>query len=392
MHKPRKVLRIGITIGDLNGIGPEIVIRAFNETKLKELCTPIIYGSSRVLNVYRKLLHVEKFSYNVVQHPNQATPRKISVIEAVTNGDRVEPGIPSQVAGMGAYEALVAATKDLKEGELDALVTLPIDKSTIQNKDFRFPGHTEYLTQAFGADDSLMLMVSERCKVGVVTGHIPIRDVSNAISIPKIVAKIRLMHETLRTDFSVERPKIAVLGLNPHAGDHGLIGREDQEKVQKAVEQAFHNKILALGPFSADGFFQTGLFAQFDGILAMYHDQGLIPFKLLSGFEGTNFTAGLPFVRTSPDHGVAYDLAGKGEASLDSFNHAIYTAIDVYRNRQDFAEIEAESMWKVKAKDKDRGKPRHQPREEPQLEPELVSTPDLPMEDADDAFFAQEEE
>lgn len=399
MHKPRKVLRIGITIGDMNGVGPELIIRAFNETKLKDLCTPIIYGSARVLNHYRKLLRVEKFSYNVVQHPNQAQPKKVSLIDCISNGDRIEPGIPSQIAGAGAYEALAAATKDLKDGELDAIVTLPIDKQTIQRDGFRFPGHTEYLTQAFGAEDSLMLMVSERLKIGVVTGHIPIREVSQALTVPKILSKIRLMNETLRTDFSVERPKIAVLGLNPHAGDHGLIGKEDQEKVQKAVEQAFNNKILALGPFPADGFFQAGLYGQFDGVIAMYHDQGLIPFKLLSGFEGTNFTAGISVVRTSPDHGVAYDLAGKGEASLDSFNHAIYTAIDVYRNRQDFTETEADSLWKVKAKDRDKGRGRKDQREEPDREPELIAVPDLPLDeelpleiDSEDALFASEEE
>ena len=396
MHKPRKVLRIGISIGDLNGIGPELAIRAFNETKLKDLCTPIIYGSSRVLNVYRKQLKVDKFSYNVIQNPSQAHPKKVSVIDCISNPDRVEPGVPSTIAGMGAFEALAAAVKDLKAGEIDVLVTLPIDKSTIQNPDFKFPGHTEYLAKEFEADDSLMLMVSENCRMGVVTGHIPVKDVSNALTQQKILSKIKLMHESLKLDFGIERPKIAVLGLNPHAGDNGLIGRDDIDKVQKAVEQAFNSRILALGPFPADGFFQSGQFMTFDGILAMYHDQGLIPFKLISGFEGTNFTAGLSVIRTSPDHGVAYNLAGKGEASLDSFNHAIYTAIDVYRARHEYQEIEADSLWKQKAKEKERGRAKQISYDTrsmgPESENDLISIPDLPLEVEEDVFAAVEED
>jgi len=356
MLKPRKILRIGISIGDIHGVGPELVIRAFNETKLKDLCTPIIYGSSRVLNHYRKLLKVEKFSYNVIQEPSQAHPKKVSVVECISGTDEVEPGIPSPAAGLAAFEALAAAVKDLKAGELDALVTLPIDKTTIQNKDFKFPGHTEYLASEFGVEENLMLMVGEDMRMGVVTGHLPLKDVAGAISQQKVYTKIRLMHEALKLDFGIERPKIAVLGLNPHAGDHGLIGKEDSERIQKAVEQAFNNKMMVLGPFPADGFFQSGQFVEFDGILAMYHDQGLIPFKLVSGFEGTNYTAGLPVIRTSPDHGVAYSLAGKGYANLESLNHAIYTAIDVYRNRHDFQEIEEGSLWKMKSKERDRGR------------------------------------
>ncbi|MFN8394741.1 MAG: 4-hydroxythreonine-4-phosphate dehydrogenase PdxA [Bacteroidia bacterium] len=352
MQKPRKVLRIGISIGDFNGIGPELVIQGLTEPRLKEICTPIVYGSSKVLNVYRKLLSVDKFSYNVIQQPNQAQPKKVSVIECITNAENVEPGKPSAEAGKGAFEALRAAVNDLKAGEIDALVTLPIDKSSIQSPEFQFPGHTEYLAQQFGLDTSLMFMIHDRIRVAVVTGHIPLEKVSKAITVETIMKKLRIMNMSLKTDFNVEKPKIAVLGLNPHAGDNGLLGREDKEKIQKAVEDAQRERIFAMGPYSADGFFGMGTFKKFDAILAMYHDQGLIPFKLMAGFEGVNFTAGLPVVRTSPDHGVAYNLAGKGEADPASFVHAMYKAMDIYRERRDNLDLQEGSLFNPKARDR----------------------------------------
>lgn len=345
MYKTRKLLRIGITIGDVCGVGPELIIRAFQNQRLREMCTPIVYGSPRVLNLYRKVLSVDRFSYNVIETPNQAAPRKISVVDCVPDLDeRMEIGKPSEESGMAAFLSLEKAVADLKEGELDALVTMPIDKMATQNEDFKFPGHTEYLTQSLEADSSLMFMVHEHLKVGVVTGHVPVKDISKHLTVGGIVSKIKLMNESLKQDFGLEKPRIAVLGLNPHAGDNGLLGNEEQDVIQKAVEKCANERILALGPYSADGFFGSGTFRKFDGILAMYHDQGLIPFKLLAGYEGVNFTAGLSQVRTSPDHGPAFDLAGKEKADLSSFLHAMYAAIDIFKRRREFEEAHSNPM------------------------------------------------
>lgn len=340
MSKIRKTLRIGITTGDINGIGPELIIRAFEDARLKEMFTPIIYGSPKVMNIYRKVLSIEKFSYNIIESPNQAQPKKVSLIDCINMQDRVDIGQSNERGGKAALESLEAAVRDLKSGELDALITMPIDKQTIQSEKFAFPGHTEYLAKEFETKEYMMFMVSDVLRMGVVTGHIPLKDVVNQISTKGILEKIRIMDKTLRMDFNIERPTIAVLGINPHAGDNGLLGKEDKEKVERALEQATQEGYLALGPYPSDGFFGSGTYKKFDGVLAMYHDQGLIPFKLLAGWEGVNFTAGLPGVRVSPDHGVAYELAGKGEASLDSFIHAIYFAIDIFRRRHENLEVE----------------------------------------------------
>ncbi|MCB9233817.1 MAG: 4-hydroxythreonine-4-phosphate dehydrogenase PdxA [Bacteroidia bacterium] len=342
--KIRKTLRIGITIGDIGGIGPELIIRALKEPQLKEMFTPIIYGPAKVLNIYRKVLDVDKFSYNVIQDPSQAPPRKVSVIDPEIRIDEIEIGSPSKLGGECAVAAFKMATEDLKKGEIDALVTMPIDKATIQADEFKFPGHTEYLAQAYGVEESLMLMVSEKMKIGVVSGHVPVSKIHQDITANKVAAKLRILDQSLRNDFNIERPRIAVLGLNPHAGDNGLLGREEIDVIFKVVEQQHKKNPLTLGPYSADGFFGSGKFLSFDGILAMYHDQGLIPFKLLSGFHGVNVTVGLEGVRTSPDHGVAYDLAGQNRASLDSFIQAIFTAMDIYRNRTENLELQEGSI------------------------------------------------
>jgi len=344
--KNRKLLRIGFTLGDINGVGPELLIRAFSNQRLKEICTPIIYGSARVLNLYRKHLSVDKFSYNVIQQPNQAQPRRISVIECIRDlNDRITIGKPNSQSGMAAFDALKAATDDLKAGELDGMVTMPIDKHFIQNDDFQFPGHTEYLAEAFEVKENLMFMVHEHLKVGVVTGHVPLKDVSRHLTVDGIFRKIQMMHDSLKLDFSVSRPRIAVLGLNPHAGDNGLLGKEEKEKISRAIEKASNKRMLVMGPYSADGFFGTGMFKKFDAVLGMYHDQGLIPFKLLAGFEGVNFTAGLPVVRTSPDHGPAFGLAGKGEADPTSTIHALYAVIDIVRRRRENEELTENSIF-----------------------------------------------
>lgn len=350
MDKKRKRPRIGITIGDIGGIGPELIIRAYQDSRLKDLATPIIYGSTRVINIFRKVLEVDRFSYNVVERPDQAANGNVSIIDVVSDMERVDIGKASKQGGTVAVLALQRAVKDLKNGEIDVLVTLPIDKASIQSDEFDFPGHTEFLAQSFEMEESLMFMVSEDLKVGVVTGHVPLKDVAQNISSEGILNKIRLMNKSLKKDFRVVRPKIAVLGLNPHAGDNGLLGKEDKEKIRRAVEKAGDEKILAIGPYPADGFFAANTQSKFDGVLAMYHDQGLIPFKIIAGFRGVNYTAGLPIVRTSPDHGVAYDLAGKSEASTESFLESIFLALDIHRNRQESEQLGEGAMEKRDSK------------------------------------------
>lgn len=350
MNKIRKRLRLGITMGDIGGIGPELVIRAFQDARLREMATPIVYGSTRVINIFRKVLEVEKFSYNVIERPDQAQNNKVSIIDVISDMERVDIGKASKQGGTVAVKALQRAVADMKEGTIDVMITLPIDKASIQGEEFNFPGHTEFLARSFDSEESLMFMVSEDLKVGVVTGHVPLKDVVSGISSEGILKKIKMMNKSLKEDFSITRPKIAVLGVNPHAGDNGLLGKEDKEKIRRAIDKATNEKILAVGPFPADGFFAAGTYRNFDGVLAMYHDQGLIPFKIIAGYRGVNYTAGLPIIRTSPDHGVAYDLAGKSTATTESFQQAIYLALDIYRNRLENQAIVAGAMSKKDSK------------------------------------------
>jgi len=348
MSRNRK-LRVGITLGDVNGIGPELVIKAFEHNLLKEMCVPILYGSSRVINIYRKVLDIPKFHYIVVQKPDQAQYKKLNIIECMPKMERVDIGRPSEIGGKAAYDALMRAVEDAQHGLLDILITLPIDKATFQPAaGDEFSGHTELLGKAFGASNNLMMMVSEYLKVALVTNHLPIQEVSRNISVPRIVEKLKIFHRSLTNDFNLPKPQIAVLGLNPHAGDNGLIGKEDQEIIKQAIQKAKNMGIRAEGPYPADGFFGSLTYKKFDGTLAMYHDQGLVPFKLLSGYRGVNFTAGMPLVRTSPDHGVAYDIAGTGKADPESFRQALYTAIDVYHNRQANAAARENALDEVK--------------------------------------------
>ncbi len=327
-------LRVGITMGDINGVGPEILIKAFHDPRLKEMCVPILYGSSRVINIYRKILKINKFHYVVVNKPKQAQFRKLNVIDCGPDMDRIDIGKPSEVGGKAAYMAIKKAVEDAKHSEIDVLVTMPVDKATFQMQDESFVGHTELLTEAFGKQESLMLMVSEDFRIGVATNHIPIQNVARNLSTQRIVKKVKIMDACLKRDFNIQRPVIAILGLNPHAGDSGLIGQEEQEVIIPAIQALQSEGILAQGPFPADGFFGSLAYKNFDGIMAMYHDQGLIPFKLIVGYAGVNFTAGIPFIRTSPDHGVAYDIAGQDKADPESFLQALYLAIDVHRNRK----------------------------------------------------------
>ncbi len=324
---------LGITLGDPSGVGPELIVKLFEDGRLQRLCVPILYGSGKALSFYRNALSAEKFSYQPVNGPQQAQSSKLNLVETAPAFEKVEPGLASPAAGQVAFSALARATEHLKAGHLDALVTMPIDKFSIQNPDFTFKGHTEYLQAQFDAPDVLMLLVHEALRVSVVTTHIPIKEVAAALSEDKIVKKLRLLNDSLRLDFGIRKPKLAVLGLNPHAGDNGLIGDEDQRIVARAVERAKNEKLLVLGPYPADGYFATGTWRKFDATLAMYHDQGLIPFKTLCEGYGVNFTAGLPAIRTSPDHGTAYDIAGRGVADETSARNAIYLALDTFKTR-----------------------------------------------------------
>lgn len=337
-------LKIGITIGDVNGIGPELVIKAFLDNRLKDQCIPILYGSSRVINIYRKVLNINKFHFITITKPEQAQQRKLNIIECVPGLERVDIGKASEIGGEAAYLSLKRAIEDAQHQEIDALVTLPVNKHTFEQHEAGFAGHTEMLAEAFNAPDSLMFMVSEQMRVGVVTTHVPVAAVASNLSTERIVSKIQLMHSSLKQDFTIQQPMIAVLGLNPHAGDGGLIGKEDEEIIAPAVQELQNKGMRVYGPYPADGFFGSLNYRRFDGILAMYHDQGLIPFKLLAGYHGVNFTAGIPFVRTSPDHGVAYDIAGKDTADPESLRRALYLAMDVYERRQENLALEANAL------------------------------------------------
>jgi 4-hydroxythreonine-4-phosphate dehydrogenase len=337
-------LKVGISVGDINGIGLEIIIKTLADNRIYDYCTPIVYGHTKVASFYRRTTHIEDLSFTVINHPSEALGKKDhkrpNMINCWDEDIKIEPGVVNAEIGKFAFLSLDKATADLVNGDIDALVTAPINKDTIQGEQFNFPGHTEYLQDKGGSAESLMFLVSDTLKVGVVTGHIPVAKVPESITADKILAKLKLMDQSLRNDFWVRKPKIAVLGLNPHAGDNGLIGNEEQNTILPAIEDARNNhNILAFGPYSADGFFASGNYLNFDAVLAMYHDQGLIPFKQIAFESGVNFTAGLNFVRTSPDHGTAYDIAGKNKASEVSFREALFTALHIVKHRRETLEL-----------------------------------------------------
>jgi 4-hydroxythreonine-4-phosphate dehydrogenase len=328
-HKPR----IGITIGDLNGVGPEVVMKALADNRLHNIVTPVIYGSAKVISFYKKLLNIEEFNYTQTRSKGQFAPKSINVVNCWEDNFEITPGKASKQSGKASFIALKQACEELKEGVIDALVTAPIDKQSIHSDEFPFKGHTEYLAQFFGVSDNLMFMVSDSLRVGLVTEHIAVKDIASSVTRERIEAKLKIMENSLRKDFGIAKPRIAVLGLNPHAGDLGLIGQEDEQIIKPLIADQKNKGKLVYGPFAADGFFATGNHSKYDAILAMYHDQGLIPFKLIAFEEGINYTAGLPVVRTSPDHGTGYSLAGKNMANESSLRAAIYRAADIFKNR-----------------------------------------------------------
>jgi 4-hydroxythreonine-4-phosphate dehydrogenase len=335
----KKTILAGISHGDINGIGYEVIIKALSDLMINDICTPIVYGSPKVAAYHRKALNINNFSFNNIRSPEEAHPKKANMINCLDDNIRVELGKSTPQGGEAALASIERAVDDLKSGKIDVLITAPIDKNNIQSESFNFKGHTEYLKSKAGADEVLMFMIGESMKIGIATGHVPLSKVSEQITVDTLLQKIRLMNQSLILDFGIRRPRVAVLGLNPHAGDNSLLGSEEAEIITPAIEKAKKEGILTFGPFPADGFFGAGSFTKFDGILAMYHDQGLAPFKALTFDAGVNFTAGLPFIRTSPDHGTAFAIAGKGEASENSFRQAIYLACDIFRNRQTYAEI-----------------------------------------------------
>ncbi len=342
MKKDNKL--VAITHGDINGIGYEVIMKTLMDNRILEGITPVVYGSPKVAAYHRKALNISNFSFNTVRSIEEAAGSKANIINCVDDNIRVELGKSTTMAGEASVRSIETAMNDLLKEKVDILVTAPINKHNIWSDNFPFAGHTEYLKAKAGVDDVLMIMVSENMKVGLVTGHLALKDVPAAITPELIMSKLRIMNNSLTVDFGVRKPRIAVLSVNPHAGDGGILGTEEEEVVIPALRQAGDEGILVFGPYPSDGFFGAGSFRKFDGILAMYHDQGLTPFKAMSFDTGVNYTAGLPFVRTSPNHGTAYELAGLGEASENSFRQALYLALDIHRNREFHATITSDPL------------------------------------------------
>ncbi|MFP5041961.1 4-hydroxythreonine-4-phosphate dehydrogenase PdxA [Parasediminibacterium sp. JCM 36343] len=332
-HKPI----IGFTCGDINGIGLELIIKALSDNRILDICIPLVFASNKSINFYRKTLPAINFSYHSTKEFNKLNHKQVNVFNCWEEEVAIQPGQLNETGGKYALISLEQAVAALKDGHIQALVTAPIHKKNIQSENFKHSGHTPYLKEAFNVNDVLMFMVAENMRVGLVTEHVPVSEIAKHITKENILSKIKIMHQSLQKDFGIDKPKIAVLGLNPHAGDEGLIGTEEETIIKFAIKDAKYS-MLAFGPYSADAFFARGQHEKFDGILAMYHDQGLIPFKSLAFGEGVNFTAGLPVVRTSPDHGTAFDIAGKDKADADSFLAATFEAIDIVNRRNGYAE------------------------------------------------------
>lgn len=332
------LIKVGISQGDTNGVGLELIIRTFAEESIFQYCTPVVYASPKAFAYYKKLLNLEKPVYNQIQSAADAVQGKLNLVVTVKEGIDVQPGTASNNSGKEALMALNAMLEDASKGLIDAMVTAPLDKNSVAANEINFTGHTGYIAKYFNVQDYAMLLVSDEVKVALVTEHLPVSDVAKNLTKELIYNKIQTLHACMKQDFGLVKPKIAVLGLNPHAGDNGLLGKEEKEVIIPAIEKCFSAGHLVFGPYPADSFFGSGQFRQFDAVLAMYHDQGLIPFKTFAFYEGVNYTAGLPVLRTSPDHGTAYSLAGKGTADLQSFRNAIFEAIHIVRNRRQHAD------------------------------------------------------
>jgi len=340
-------IKIGITHGDINGIGYEVILKMLSEPSIVDLCTPIVYGSPKIAAYHKKALNMDSFSFNIITNAGDANPRRPNIINCVDEEVKVELGKSTEIAGRASFLALERAAEDYKKGLIDALLTAPINKNNIQSDSFKFPGHTDYLQEKFAVKrKAMMLMATENLKVGLLTMHVPIADVPKYVTKENLRSKILDLEQCLKQDFRILKPRIAVLGLNPHAGDNGVIGNEEIEVIQPVIEELQQKRILCYGPYPADGFFGSEKYRQYDAVLAMYHDQGLIPFKTMAMETGVNYSACLPIIRTSPDHGTAYDIAGQNTASEVSIRQALYMAIDIFRNRKLYDEVHANPLRK----------------------------------------------
>jgi 4-hydroxythreonine-4-phosphate dehydrogenase len=344
MNKPV----IGISCGDVNGIGPEVILKTFSDQRILEYCTPVVFASGKLLNFYRKSVPDAHFNYQTIKDFSKLSPKQLNIMSCWEEEIAINPGQLTDIGGMYAVKSLLAAAEALKAGHIQGLVTAPIHKKNVQSEAFSYTGHTPFLKDVGGASDVLMLLYAENIRVALVTEHLPLKEVAGHISREVIISKLQLLNRSLRRDFGIDKPKIAVLGLNPHAGDESLIGDEEEKIILPAVKEAKH-KTLVFGPYSADAFFARHMYLQFDAVLAMYHDQGLIPFKTIAGGEGVNYTAGLPFVRTSPDHGTAYDIAGKNIADPTSFMTAVFECVDIIKRRNEYDERNKNPLRKITA-------------------------------------------
>lgn len=346
MSIPQQRPVIGISIGDLNGIGPELAIKTFSDIRLLEICTPVLFATNKLINFYRKSIPDSTFNYQHIKDLSRPFHKQVNLFNCWEEEVAINPGQLTETGGLYAVKSLVAAVAALKDKKIDGLVTAPIHKKNIQSPEFSFAGHTPYLRQVFGVKDALMLMSCDNFRVGLVTEHLPVIEIAKNITREAILSKLNIMKDSLMRDFGIDKPRIAVLGLNPHAGDDGLIGREEEDIIKPAIKDAKHN-MLVYGPYSADAFFARNQQQKFDAVLAMYHDQGLIPFKSLAFGEGLNYTAGLPAIRTSPDHGTAFDIAGKNKADTGSFLAALYGCLDIIEKRREFIENHKNPLKKM---------------------------------------------
>jgi 4-hydroxythreonine-4-phosphate dehydrogenase len=344
MHKPV----IGITCGDINGIGTELIIKTFADHRVLEHCTPVIFASNKLINFYRKSVPEAHFNYQSIKDFTKVNHKQINIYNCWEEDVVINPGQLNETGGKYAVQSLLAAANALKEGHIQGIVTAPIHKKNVQSPEFNFTGHTPFLQATAKANDVLMVLYADNLRVALVTEHIPVKSIAQNITREKILSKLNLLHQSLRKDFGIDKPKIAVLGLNPHAGDEGLVGNEEEQIIKPAIKEA-KQSMLVFGPYSADAFFARRSYLQFDAVLAMYHDQGLIPFKTIAVGEGVNFTAGLPFVRTSPDHGTAFDIAGKNSADTTSFLTAVFECVDIITRRSEYEERTKNPLRKITA-------------------------------------------